>query len=133
MGTGSWNELPRALARGRERFECWRRTRQQRRIPEDLWALAARLSGSYGVHRTARALRLNPQSLRQRVALAGRGAEDSAGSGFVELPSITVGSSTSWVVELTAASGARMRMEAHGGAATVDVESLAREFLGGSR
>ena len=132
MGTSSPNEFPRALARGRERFEDWRRTRKQRRIPEHLWALAATLAGTHGVQRTARALRLNAQSLRQRSALARPTANEASGSGFVELPSITLGSSTSWVVELTAASGARLRIEARG-AQTLDVELLARELLCGSR
>jgi hypothetical protein len=133
MGSGSWNEEPRALEVARERFESWRRTRKQRRIPEELWALAAKIAGSCGAHRTAQALRLNPQSLRERMTTAKTAVSDrdSARRGFVELAPVAFGGPGSWVVELSSSSGARMRIEAHG--ERLDVEALARGFLSSAR
>ena len=45
-------------------FEAWRRQRQAgERIPESLWRLAVRLVPSYGISRTAGALRVDYYSL----------------------------------------------------------------------
>ena len=133
MGRG-WSEESSALVLARERFESWRRTREQRRIPEELWALAAEIAGSYGVHRTAQALRLNPQSLRERqtATMTAVSARDLATRGFVELAPVAIGGSAAWVVELSSSSGSRMRIEARG-EQTLDVEALARGFLGSAR
>ena len=46
--------------RVQHRFELWRKKRKRcSPIPEILWASAVELVGEHGVHRTARALRLN--------------------------------------------------------------------------
>ena len=61
--------FPARLEAGRRRFERWRRAREGRsRIPDPLWSLAVKLSATYGIHRTAKTLRLNPDSLKKRVA-----------------------------------------------------------------
>lgn len=53
-------------------FEHWRRTRPPRSpIPARLWALAVEHAREAGVHATARRLRLNYYSLKQRVEAAG--------------------------------------------------------------
>ena len=122
--------LPRALVSGRERFESWRQTRKRRRIPETLWREAVRLARIHGVHRTARVLRLNGQSLRERTR-SSESAQDSgpaASAAFVELQPLTV-SRAGYVIELEAANGARMRVEVSCGDG-LDVESLTRSFLG---
>lgn len=63
--------LPSSLEAVRGRFEQWRRTRECRsRIPDALWAAAVRVAGTCGIHRTAQALRLNPDSLKRHVASA---------------------------------------------------------------
>jgi len=59
--------VPARLARARERFDHWRKTRQRRRIPEKLWKTAVKLAADYGTYRTARTLRLNCESLKKRV------------------------------------------------------------------
>jgi len=134
MESGSWNEEPRALALAQERFEDWRRTREQRRIPDELWALAAKVAGSCGAHRTAQALRLNAQSLRERMnaVKTAVSARDGSTRGFVELPPVAIGGSVSWVVEMWSSSGSRLRIEAHGKQA-LDVEALASGFLDRAR
>jgi len=55
------------------RLERWRRTRTHRSaIPEALWASAAELAGEYGLAKTARALRLDYYSLKERFKAIGR-------------------------------------------------------------
>lgn len=121
--------LPRGLARGRDQFEAWRGRRTSRRIPDRLWAEAVQLAHTHGLSRTAHALRLNAQTLRLRMRAAAAGGTDAAApSRFVELPPVQLGGSAEYVVELEAASGARMRIEVRGGA-DLDVESLAGSFL----
>ena len=71
-------ELPPRLASGRERFERWRSQRTGRApIPDSLWQLAMELTGEFGVHLTARGLRLNYTALKSRVYGA---AVDSPGA-----------------------------------------------------
>ena len=65
--------LPARLENVRRQFEQWRRTRESpSRIPEPLWAAAARMAGAYGVSRVAGLLRVNYQVLKKR---AGEGAD----------------------------------------------------------
>ena len=58
-------DVPESLARGRERFEAWRRSRKVgARIPDSLWSLAVTLAESHGLSRTASALKLDDYSLK---------------------------------------------------------------------
>ena len=62
-------EIGGALARGRDRFEAWRRSRNVgARIPEKLWSLAVTLADAHGVSRTASALKLDYNALKERIA-----------------------------------------------------------------
>ena len=68
MSTKRTDDLPARLEGLRRRFEDWRRTRKVRsRIPEPLWASAVKLAGRYGIHRTAKALRVDYYALKKRV------------------------------------------------------------------
>ena len=52
------SELPTDLVRARSRFEAWPKLRENRcRISQ--WQLGVRLARSYGIHRTATALKLD--------------------------------------------------------------------------
>jgi hypothetical protein len=69
-------DLPSRLEGLRRRFERWRRTRKVRsRIPESLWAAAVKSAAKYGIHRTAKALRVDYYALKkraeQKAAIAG--------------------------------------------------------------
>ena len=92
-------EVGGALARGCDRFEAWRRSRQLgARIPEKLWSLAVGLAETHGLSRTASVLKLDYNALKKRVAgrNAHPGADDSGlvSPGFIELsPSSLVPSS----------------------------------------
>ena len=60
--------LPAKLARGRRRFERWRRDHKPpARLPVYLWSLAAELAREYGISRTARTLRLEYNGLKKRL------------------------------------------------------------------
>ena len=50
--------LPGPLADGVRRFEKWRKTRTTRRIPAELWSVAAELGGEYGLSRVANGINL---------------------------------------------------------------------------
>jgi hypothetical protein len=68
MSTRKTGDLPARLAGLRQRFDRWRRTRKTRsRIPEPLWTSAVKVAGRYGIHRTAKALRVDYYSLKKRV------------------------------------------------------------------
>ena len=68
MGTRMEEGLPRRLEGVRRRFEHWRQTRVGRaRIPEQLWSAAVKAAEAYGIHRTARTLRLNYHALKKQV------------------------------------------------------------------
>jgi hypothetical protein len=68
MDTRHSGDLPARLESVRRRFEQWRATRQRRtRIPDTLWASAVRVAGTFGISRTARVLRVNPNRLKRRL------------------------------------------------------------------
>ena len=90
MARGNQCEVPRDLARGRDRCITWRRNRKpQSRIPQRLWELAVKLAAKHGLHRTAQALKLDYYSLKQRIETAEPGRDES-GPTFLELPSAQV-------------------------------------------
>ena len=60
---------PAPLERLRGRFERWRQTREPHtRIPDSLWAAAARLAGRYGLSKITSTLGVNYQALKRRLA-----------------------------------------------------------------
>jgi hypothetical protein len=96
-----------------------------------LWASAVKLAARYGVHRTAKALRVGYYSLKKRVqqeaATAGDMAEVDAGATFLELaPSVQVGP-CEWTLEFEAADGAKMRLHFKG-VEPPDLTALGRGF-----
>jgi hypothetical protein len=152
MGTKRMIDCPARLEGVRRRFEDWRRVRKVRsRIPERLWAAAVKMAGRYGLHRTARALRVDYYSLKKRVEREGaadgdvatrnrtvgiaRGRakassvvpEAAAGATFVELaPPARVGS-CQWTLEFENAGGAKMRLEFKG-VGPPDLAALGHSF-----
>ena len=134
MGTRKKRGLPVQLENVRRRFEAWRRTRTVRtRIPDPLWAAAVKVAERYGVHRTAKALRIDYYGLKKRV-------EGDAGSGarvpakgevatFVELAGPLPTGSSECLVELEDDSGAKMRVHLKGVEAP-DLVALSRSFWG---
>ena len=131
MRSGQAGILPAPMERVRQRFERWRRTRKPRtRIPDSLWAAAVELAGTYGLHRTARALPVEYYSLKKRLeqeSVAARGRDEPGpGTTFVELPPMPTGA-CDCTLELEDTAGSKMRV--HLKAATPpDLTALCRNF-----
>ena len=139
MGTKRTRDLPARLEGVRRRFERWRRSRKIRtRIPEPLWASAVKVADRYGIHRTAKALRVDYYALKERVeqnavsAGAQRGPAPNASSmvaeaEFLELPAAAWPGSGECILELEDAGGAKLRVHLKGFAAP-DLAALTRSF-----
>ena len=133
MSTKRTRELPARLEGVRRRFERWRRTRKVRsRIPEPLWASAVKLAGRYGLHRTAKALRVDYYALKKRVegapaAIASKTPAEVAGATFLELPSPAWAGSGECTLELEDSGGAKLRVHLKGFEAP-DLAALSRSF-----
>ena len=136
MGT---RDLPARLAVVQRRFEAWRKAHKARsRIPDCLWGSAVRAAGRYGLHCTAKALRLDYYALKKRgergtstrgglATVPIRTAEPAAINSFVELPSPIVGGGGECLLELENAAGAKMRVHLKG-IAMPDLAALSRSF-----
>ena len=119
---------PESLARGRERFEAWRRSRKVgARIPDKLWSLAVKLAEAHSLSRTASALKVDYHSLKTRVS--GRNCESSSvAPAFIELsPPPQAPSASECVIELEDGFGARMRVQLRG-CEVPDLAVLCRSF-----
>lgn len=122
-------EVPASLVRGQKRLEAWRRTRTAGgRIPEKLWTLAVKLAEAHGVSRTATLLKLDYDSLKERVERKHSDSAPAPGT-FVEFcpPSPTVAGEC--VIEFEDGLGANLRVHLRGYDAP-DVVALGRMFRG---
>ncbi len=132
MGARKKRGLPVELENVRRRFEAWRRGRTARtRIPSSLWAAAVKVAERHGVHRTAKALRIDYYGLKKRVEERGAGGV-SAGEGtatFVELANPLSSGFVECLVELEDDSGTKMRVHLKGAEAP-DLVALSRSFRG---
>ncbi len=134
--------FPARLEAARRRFERWRRTREgHSRIPDPLWNSAVKLSATYGIHRTAKTLRLNPDSLKKHVASAdgngsrGQGesrqkaAGQKAATTFVELVPPEGACAPECIVELEDPRGTKMRIHVKGNQIPDVVTAVSKVFL----
>ncbi len=119
-----------ALEVGARRFEAWRGFRAGRRIPDELWQLAAELGARHGVSRTARTLRLQYHDLKERVDDLGMGRSVAASpsAAFVEVAAAVACPPVEWTVELDSASGGKLRIGGRGGSGP-DLTGLVRLML----
>lgn len=132
MDTKKARGIPARLDSTRRRFERWRRTRKVRSpIPESLWAAAVKLADTYGVHPTAKMLRLNYYALKKRLkeTSARRPAMPAPASAttFVELASPARMHVPECILELEDAEGAKMRIQIKGIQAP-DLAALSRSL-----
>ena len=133
MGTKRTRDLPARLEGLRRGFEGWRRTRKVgARIPEALWGSAVKLAGRYGIHRTAKALRVDYYALKKRVegapaAIASKTSAEVARAPFLELPAAPCVGSGECTLELEDGGGAKLRIHLKGFEAP-DLASLSRRF-----
>jgi len=132
MSTSRRRGRPTPLENVRRRFEQWRRSRAVRtRIPDPLWTAAVKMAGRYGVHQTAKALRIDYYGLKKRAEAEGviatgvpAGREETT---FVELTAPLPAPSGECLVELEDVGGAKMRVHLRG-AETPDLVALSRSF-----
>mgnify|MGYP000878131036 CR=1 FL=1 len=133
MGTRKKRGLPVELESVRRRFEAWRRNRTVRtRIPAALWQAAVKAAERHGVHRAAKALRIDYYGLKKRVEEAGSSAGMPAKGDvatFVELAGPLSAGSVECLVELEDDSGAKMRVHLKGVEAP-DLVALSGSFWG---
>jgi len=132
MDTRTTRGLPVRLEGVRQRFEKWRRTRKVRSpIPETLWASAVKMAGTFGLHRTAKILRVNYYTLKKRVereaAAASRTPEEDPVTTFFELTPPVASGSCECTMELEDSGGAKMRIRLNGVEAP-DLAALSRSF-----
>ena len=153
MRSRETHALPARLEAGRRRFERWRRTREGRsRIPNPLWNSAVKLSATYGIHRTAKTLRLNPDSLKKHVASADPhdlhgqkrvrrkmarsktarqvATGQEAVTAFVELVPTEGACPPECIVELENPRGAKMRIRLTGRQSSEVVTAVSQVFFG---
>jgi len=109
----STSMLPDKLAQGLRQFEQWRRHREgRRRLPDDLWSLAVELAGEFGVSRTAKALRLAHNTLKQKSLLLREHPVPSIP--FLELRPDTGRDQIECVIECERSSGQKIRIQLKG-------------------
>ena len=115
----------------RARIERWRATRAKRSpMPEPLWDAAVELAQAEGIYPIARALAVNYQTLKCRVAMASNGNSRTP-AGFVELTPMPANGSVSrgeLVLELSSGDGATLTIRLPS-EREFDVERLAEAFL----
>jgi hypothetical protein len=139
MNTRQTRDLPAPLEGVRQRFVQWRTTHKARsRIPDTLWTAAVRMAGTYGLHRTARALRVEYYSLKKRVEQQSAADRERRESGpvatFMELPlpadhgfaAVPTGA-CDCALELEGTDGPKMRVHLKAAAAR-DLAALCRSF-----
>ena len=132
MGAKKTGELPARLESVRQRLERWRRTRPARtRIPEPLWTAAVKMAEAYGIHRAARALRLDYYSMKKRLeekeAASGKIPAKPATATFLELAPSPRKNSCECSVEFEDAAGAKMRIQLES-TEMPDLAALSRSF-----
>ena len=98
------------------RFDFWRKTRKRcSPIPETLWSSAVELAREHGLHRTARALRLNYYSLKKRFPLIpGSPSRTQRETTFVELLPPVAADHSGCTIEMENAQGGKMKIHVQG-------------------
>jgi len=125
------SRIPVQLEKLRKRFDQWRRTHVVRsRLPDELWATAVKMADIYGLHRTARVLGLDYNSLKKRVEQQSDVAAKAKLSDvrFVELPGVGMSAGCcECSVEWEDAAGSKMRVHLKG-TTMPDLAGLSRSF-----
>ena len=114
------------IDRLRMRFEAWRSRCQPRtRIPKKLWESAVQAAKEYGLNKTAKTLRLDYYTLKQKIEVSSGNRQPAPA--FIELHSPTVGSIAECIIECENQNGAKMRIHIKGMEAP-DLNALSSAF-----
>ena len=117
--------LPTRLEAARQRFSAWRSNRPaQGRIPEALWTIAVRCALKHGVYPTVRALGLDYNGLKRRVAAV---SPPRPAAAFVEVPPPPAVYGAACTVEVQSPTGGKLTIHLRAGAVP-DLAELARRF-----
>ena len=154
MEKSAW-EMPPDVAAVHSEIEEWRTNRSKRTaIPSGIWSSAVELASRYNVYRISRALRLNYEALKRRLAessyktnpLSPRKSESDSRCEFIELSGVGMMSTSSGhgatpgdesgsgfgvEIEMSDSSGSRMTVRLSGG--RVDLPELVGSFWRRSR
>lgn len=141
MNTRQKRNYPARLEGLRQRFERWRQTHPARsRITDPLWTAAVKMAGAYGIHRTARALRVNYYALKKRAegesVVPSVPHKDDTATTFIELSppasadfSKGVSGPCECSLEMEDTGGANLRVHLKG-VASPDLAALCRSLWG---
>jgi hypothetical protein len=115
------------LAEVQGRFAEWRKNKKlRRRIPEDLWKAAVRLSTEHSIHKISTALSLGYADLKKRVKLDERPPATSLSSDFIPID-IPPTHNAECIVEMEHRNGNKMRMHFKG-KVDLDLQVFAESF-----
>jgi len=120
MGRSENRQQAGRLVRLARQFAAWRARRSfGTRIPDRLWAAAAKAAASCGVHQTAKALRLDYYEVQRRVQRNGSQRvttrSGDALPAFVELPASTLATAAGeCILEFEKPEGSKLRVHLKG-------------------
>ena len=115
------------LAEVQGRFAEWRKNKKlRRRIPEDLWAAAVRLSTEHSLHKISSALSLSYADLKKRIQADHTPAATIPASDFIPID-IPPTHNEECIVEMEHRNGNKMRMHFKG-KADFDLQVFAESF-----
>jgi len=135
MKNRSKTNIPARLARGRQRFDKFRKTHKgYHRLPESLWSAAVKLAQSYGVNPTARALRLDYSGLKKRMesAISESSSQDTTGTHFIQLLPSELTAAAECAIECRHPNGTTIRIHIKG-SQLPDLAALSQSLLNGDR
>ena len=120
--------LPADLAKARTVFDGWRKGRKTRsRVPDELWDTAVPLARKHGLNRVSRALGVNYDSLKRRMARTVDSTREApTAATFVEVSRSKV--AEEYVIELEERRGAKMTIRLSSSSA-IDIVGLASAFF----
>jgi len=128
---GKQSNCPAALSELRQRFESWRKKKENRTepIPEALWVSAVSLARKYGLNNVTKVLRLEYYSLKKRFeAVAGPTKSkkpETSRPHFVEISQPVL--VPECFLEFENPSGAKLKIQLKG-AANLDLVALGQAF-----
>jgi hypothetical protein len=135
MKTRSKSNVPARLARGRERFDKFRKKHKgYRRFPDSLWSAAVKLAQTYGVNRTARTLRLDYNALKKRLesTVSDTSPEATPNPKFIELLPSELTAAAECALECRRPDGTTIRIHLKG-PQLPDLAALSHTLCNGER
>ena len=110
------------------RFAAWRKNKQSKCIPVELWEAAAALSPEYSIHKISRGLSLSHADLKKRIAStktrSAYGSNLAHSFVAIDIPPMH---SAECIIEMEHRTGNKMRMHFKG-TVDLDLQSFAESF-----